>query len=551
MTKPLQFEKNNKYSSRLKQRENALIEAGLEKYSGTWDKSSAHHLLNRTTFGPNKQSIDEFTAMSLDEAVDKVLTFDDTEKLPINVNNRNDIYAPIGESWVGTPSYQMSFGPRISQFNSRWFGNILESGNNVGEMMTLFWHNHFVTQTYTIRDENFTYKYYNTLRTNSLGNFKTLVEKITLDPAMLRYLNGNENIVGRPNENYARELFELFTIGKGPQIGPGNYTNYTEDDVIEAAKVLTGWRALRDAAEPRYFSQLHDKSVKTFSSAFQNRSITNNEENEYKDLINLIFSQRETARFISRKLYRWFVYYKIDEQTESNVIEPLAQILIDNNFEIKSALKALFSSAHFYDDWNKGCIIRNPVSYLTNLYRVLNVKLEGRGDEPTEAEKYQYWQNLGFLYAAIQEMILGEPPGVAGWPASYQKPSYHRLWLTSVSAPYRAQIADALSVNGIQQRFGFISINPFEIAEQTSTPHDPNILIDEVCDLLFPFELTEQQKVYLKSNLLPDGLEDYNWTVVWNTYVQNPENTQNKNIVEALLRNFIRASLNMSEFHLS
>ena len=523
-----------------------LIEAGLEKYTGDWNKKTAAHLLRRATFGPRIKDIAEFSELTLDSAVEKILQFDDPMELPLNYRDNADPYSKIGDSWVGLPPGPNTFNPRIESLVARWFGNIVGAGNNVGEKMTLFWHNHFVTQMLTVRDENYTFDYYKTLRENTLGNFRTLTEKMTINAAMLRYLNGNENVVGRPNENFARELMELFTIGKGPQIGPGNYTHYTEDDVLAASKVLTGWRALRDTTETKYFSQLHDKTSKQFSSAFGNKVITNKEGDEYKELISMILDQEETALFISRKIYRWFVYYEIDEQTENNVIKPMADLLRNNNYEIRPVLKALFSSAHFYDNWNIGCVIKSPLDFVVSIYRNLEMSFPR-----FYTGQYPAWLNLGFNYVAIQEMILGEPPSVSGWPAMYQAPGYHRFWVTSVSAPYRAVLADYVAGVPVIEGRGFtVSFDAFELAKQTSNPVDAPTLIKELAEFFLPIELTKKQLEYLRLNLIPEGYEDYHWAAVWTAYELDPDNEENTNIVNTLLRTFIRACMNIAEYHL-
>ena len=524
----------------------ALINAGLEKYTGKWDRNTAAHLLRRATFGPNMKDISDFTTMSLDNAVEKILLFDEPLILPLNYKDDTDPYVKIGDTWVDQPYGPNTFNPRIESFVARWSGNIINSGNNVGEKMTLFWHNHFVTQMYTVRDENYTFDYYKTLRENALGNFKTFTERMTINAAMLRYLNGNENIVGKPNENFAREVMELFTIGKGPLIGPGNYTNYTEDDVVAAAKVLTGWRALRDSVDTKFYSKQHDKTDKQFSSAFGNRVIKNKEGEEYKELISMIFDQDETALFICRKIYRWFVYYEIDEQTENNVIKPMAALLRKNNYEVKPVLKALFSSAHFYDKWNVGCLIKSPLDFVISVYRNLEMKFPD--DYVGQYASWVYW---GFSYTAIQEMILGEPPSVSGWPALYQAPSYHRLWVTSVSAPYRALLADFVAgVYVIEGRGYKMSFDAFELAKQTSNPEDAHILIKELAELLLPVELTEIQLEYLRTNLIPEGYEDFHWAAIWVAYDIDPSNVQNTDVANTLLRSLIRACMNIAEYHL-
>lgn len=524
----------------------ALIEAGLEKYTGKWDRNTAAHLLRRATFGPNMKDITDFTIMTLDSAVEKILLFDEPLVLPLNYRDKTDPYVKIGDTWVDQPYGPNTFNSRIDSFVARWFGNIVNSGNNVGEKMTLFWHNHFVTQMLTVRDENYTFDYYKTLRENALGNFKTLTEEMTTNAAMLRYLNGNENIVGRPNENFAREIMELFTIGKGPLIGPGNYTNYTEDDVVAAAKVLTGWRALRDSVDTKFYSKQHDKTDKQFSSAFGNRVIKNKEAEEYKELVSMILDQNETALFICRKIYRWFVYYEIDEMTESNVIKPMAALLRKNNYEVKPVLKALFSSAHFYDKWNVGCVIKSPLDFVVSIYRNLEMKF------PKDyVGQYSAWISFGFQYVAVQEMILGEPPSVSGWPAMYQAPGYHRYWVTSVSAPYRAVIADYVAGVPVIEGKGFkISFDAFELARQTSNPQDAPTLIKELAEFLLPVELTAIQLEYLRRNLIPDGFENYHWAAIWAAYDSDPSNEQNTNVANTLLRALIRACMNIAEYHL-
>jgi uncharacterized protein (DUF1800 family) len=141
---------------------------------------------------------------------------------------------------------------------------------------------------------------------------------VTVDPGMLRYLNGDLNTAQKTNENYARELLELFTIGKGPEIAPGNYMNYTEQDVQQAARVLTGWRVLRngDPSTSVFVATLHDSGDKQFSDAYgkiviRGRSGATAGHDEHSELLDMIFSQEETARFFVRKIYRWLVFYEI------------------------------------------------------------------------------------------------------------------------------------------------------------------------------------------------------------------------------------------------
>ena len=227
--------------------------------------------------------------------------------------------------------------------------------------MIFFWQNHFAV-TATI-DDRINHTYHKLLENNALGNFKTLVEKVTIDPSMMLFLDTARNTKWSPNENYARELLELFTVGKGPQIGPGDYSNYTEDDIAAGAKILTGWKVRENessTANPysEFDQSVHDVGNKTLSYHFNNTTLTNSDSLEYKDFIDLIFQKDETAFHISRKLYTFFVSTNITQQIEDQIISQMAMTLLNNNYEIRPVLAQLFKSEHFYDIGNIGAQLK-------------------------------------------------------------------------------------------------------------------------------------------------------------------------------------------------
>lgn len=520
--------------------------AGLEPYTGAWNYTQASHLLRRTMFGPKKDEINTVLGMTLEQAVDTLLADTAMPAPPLNVSP-NDLGAPLGTTWVNATFNQNYEGYRSNSLRSWWIGLMINQPISLREKMVLFWHNHFVTEIVVVNDSRYSYKYNNLLRQNALGNFKSLAKQITVEPSMLEYLNGNTNIKDAPNENYARELLELFTVGKGPIIGPGNYTNYTEDDVIAAAKVLTGWRDDRPNISSVYSSTRHDTSTKQFSSAFGNRTIPNNNELEYQDLVDMIFDQPETAKAICRKLYRWFVYYVIDQTAEDNVITPMASLLIDNNYNIKPVLKALLLSAHFHDPINMGCVIKNPMDFTISVARQYHITFPSNTDFIKQYSMWLFLFQIGFL----QQMAVGDPPNVAGWGAYYQEPQYYEIWINAVTLPWRNQYTDIMiSNNGYQKDGVKIVIDPIAFAKTTSQPGDCNILIAEFIQLLFPFDITDTQKEFLKETLLP-GLPDYEWTQEWNDYIADPNNTTKMNAVKIKLQLLLRAMMGMAEYHLS
>ena len=269
---------------------------------------------------------------------------------------------------------------------------------------------------------------------------------------------------------------------------------------------------------------------------------------EYQDLVNLIFQQVETARFLVRKLYRWFVYYVIDAQAETDIIRPLATLLVQNNFEIAPVLRALFNSEHFFDTANVGCLIKNPLDFTVGLCRQMQVAFP-----PASGPVAQYgmWNYLNAL-AAVQQQTLGDPPNVAGWVAYYQTPQYHELWINSVTLPRRNQTTDLFIGNGYTRNGLKIAIDAVALNQSfpAATAADCNLLIAAFVQLMVPIVLTATQLAFLKSALLP-GLPDFEWTIEWQQYLAAPTNAAKRTAVNTKLQAMLRALMGLAEYHLS
>ena len=328
--------------------------SGLTPYNGPWTTNEVAHLLKRTLFGSTPDDINYFRGMSMNQAVDELLNVPATAPAPPvkNYNNNNipatdpDYAISIGQTWVNINTTDAD-GQRRASLKAWWMGLMINQERNIREKMTLFFCNHFSIETKDMGRMIWAYSYNALCRQYALGNFKQFSKAITINTAMLRYLNGYLNISSAPDENYARELQELFTLGKG------NNPNYTEDDVKKAARVLTGWKIDGNTNTTFFNSAQHDTASKQFSSFYNNYTIVGRTgatagDLELTDLINMIFGKSaEVSKFIVKKLYRYFVYYKIDAATEANVITPLAQLLVSNNWEIKPVLAALFPNIIF------------------------------------------------------------------------------------------------------------------------------------------------------------------------------------------------------------
>jgi uncharacterized protein (DUF1800 family) len=531
------------------------VTATLKRYKGKWGRSEAKHLLKRTLFGAKKEDIDFFASKSLRHAVKLLL--DTTEPIPAPpINNYNDDKytdeeIQPGQTWItATKISGMNTGRRRNSFKAWWIGGMINQQRTLREKMVVFWHNHFATESNNVDNPTMVYKNNILLRQYALGNFKELVRNITIDPAMLKYLNGNANTKKAPDENYGRELQELFTVGKGPG------SHYTEADVKAAAKVLTGFR-IENKSIPDVHGVFepgrHDETDKQFSSFYQETVIKGRKgkegEMELDDLITVIFQQPEVSRFICRKLYRFFVYHQIDDSTEKNVIEPLAKIFRDSNYEIKPVLEKLFSSKHFYDAANRGAIIKSPIDFTVGLCRECGVVFPAADNF---IDQYGFWLNIQNTAAQMQQNI-GDPPNVAGWPAWYQEPLFDKIWINSDTLPKRTAFTDRMVSYGFSRNNNNykIVIDTVQLAKQLSSPSDPNLLIDELAELLYAVDLPPGEKQYMKTGILLQGLNtDHYWTDAWNKLQENPNDAANTKIVTNKLKNLLKYMMDLPQYQL-
>jgi uncharacterized protein (DUF1800 family) len=530
------------------------VTSGLSPYAGPFEYEQAAHLLRRAMFGPTYQQIKNSVTAGLDATIDQLFKDNPLPPPPLNHYYADDPNVPIGETWIDAVYLQgvPQIGNYRNQSLSAWtIGTLLAEGVSIREKMTLFWHNHYVTSD--INDPKFVYRYITLLRQNAWGNFRELTKMVTIDPAMLRYLNGRDNAAAAPNENYARELLELFSIGKGPVAGPGDYTNYTEDDVVQMARVLTGWRDTgfntTNAAVPVgavYVNNRHDQGSKQLSHRFDNVVITNMADQEYAHLIDIIFSKDECARFICRKLYRWFVYYAIDDQVEADVIAPMAQILLSNDYEIRPALEALLRSEHFFDMLSIGPMIKSPVDFILSVLKTMEV------DFPTSNlnQTYRLWWQFYRTPLPAMQQVYYQLPSVAGWKAYYQEPVFYRNWISSATLPIRMEFSTTMILQGVTQLGATVQVDVLKLVSQLDDPFDPNSVIDEFSKILFPQPISQGQKDALKEILIP-GLPDFEWTVEYSDYVNNPSDPNLAAAVETKLRNLLVGMTSMPEFYLS
>lgn len=525
--------------------------SGLSPYSGEWTFEQAAHLLRRTTFGPPLGLIQSAVEMGREAVLDQLFAEQPLPAPPINPEFTEDPNVPIGSTWVDAPySDIIDFRPYRNRSLRAWiFLNMLDEGISIREKMTLFWVNHFGVAG--INDKRFTYRYLQLLRAQALGNFRQLIKDVTVDGTMLIFLNGNQNTKVAPNENYARELLELYTVGKGDLAGAGDYSTFTEQDVAAMARVLTGWRTFGNLSmesdnPPRveFRTFRHDTGVKQLSHRFGNTVISDLGENEYAHLIDIIFEQPIVANFICRKLYQWFVYYDINEQVEAEVIAPMAQLLIDNDYELAPVVRTLLNSEHFFNILSVGPMIKNPIDYSLSMIKQLEMEFP-----PEETGRYNIAQRLYGLAGAM-EMEYLDVPQVSGWKAYFQTPQFYRYWINASTLQIRSGLANLVTSGPIMVNGYRFLYNPLTFVAKLDNALDPNAVVAGFSSILHPQPLTDQQKDALKEILIP-GLPDFEWTLEYGAYLDDPDNPELAVAVASKLYQLTRALISLAEFHLS
>ncbi len=556
------------------------VTSGLNPYAGTWTNWEVSHLLRRVGFGVKKSELEALLMLSPSAAVDALLTLGPpTYPSPTPLNHYNNTAVDssgvlLGDSWTST-NLTYATGSNDGTVNSHrqnslmWWswGLCINESTTIREKMTLFWY-HFIPVNFDdvrgmqSNSSTMCNDYMTLLRNSALGNFKTLIKAIAKMPAMLVYLSNQYSTASVPNENFARELMELFTLGKVPT------QNYTEPDIIAASKVFSGWRVPSFVAaypfNPGFNAAYHNQTNKVFSQFFgpnPTNTIVNQPgaagANEFDIFFDMLFTyQQDTiARYICRRLYRFFVYYDIDANIEANVIVPLANFMVASNWEMAPVVAKLFKSEHFYDMANKGVMIKSPLDFIIGTFRTMyvNTAAVATTNNPLVVNQYALWQYFHNYANNNLEQGYGLVPNVSGWKAYYQEPMFYQNWINSYSIQKRASlITSLLSTNGISVGGIGVKIDVIAFVQlwPNATVQDPDLLIDVLIQYFLPVDLPAQYKTDTKVQTLLNGqVTNSYWTTAWNNYVANP-NTTNLNIVKPRLTSLFTTLLQLAEYQL-
>ena len=537
----------------------------LNPMGGSLTATQAKHLLRRMTYRYTKTQIDAYTGQSVSAAVDALFNFDFatlTQPEPRDPDT--------GQPWINSGTAPSSAEFNLRAYTVSWWLNEAVNDPTARFKMSFFLHQNFAVH-YDVRPAADLFDYMALLRYYAKGNYKELAYRMTRSNLMMRYLNNDNNNKWNPNENYAREFLELFTIGKGPQTAPQNYTNYTETDVQVGAELLTGWRK-GDRTNPDHTDPVtgvtlaypthnwHVTGDKTFSTAFNSATITGAVDDadmhrELLDYIDMIFDQDETARHLCRKIYRFFVGGVISPTIETDIIGPLATVMRNSDYDLEVTMKTLLKSQHFYGDGagttNNQVVLgmmRAPLDLALHTISMFDLPIPSPISQADE--HYNLFWKRGVQVAMCEKagMMPFQPANVAGYGPYHQEPVYQRNWFNGSSIIARYKIPQMLIEGKPLLTWGQLGTQ-LDVAAfvanggMVANPADSASVIAGLSSYVFGHTLDAARLTYFE-NILLGNLSPINWMFEWQAYAGG--NTDGG--VQSALEKLFKAMLYAQEY---
>jgi uncharacterized protein (DUF1800 family) len=379
-------------------------------------RSDAAHLLRRAGFGGSLGEIDQLSQLDLPAAVDAVLDL-----------SRADLsYRPGGIDANGDSTWE-----QMVAITEGWMDHCANAPVPVVEKMVLFWHGHLVVGREKVYDADYLWRVNALQRTHGLGNARTLVKAVAVEPAMLEYLDNNQNYAENPNQNFGRELLELFLLGIG---------NYTEDDVDACARAWTGHHLDEKARSYRFYPKYHDNSAKTFMGVTKNW--------DGPEIIDFLFADPTQRTVVAAHLVRRIWSFLAHPGAPANVVSELSAVLLAADFEIKPMLRALFLRPEFYSATAKEGLLRSPIEYFVNVMRQTGLRSN-------------MMKPMWILAPLGQDPF--DPPNVSGW-------KQNKVWLSAAATSQRADWAAYLGYRARDAKVGpFLDIPALPLAQAVTT----------------------------------------------------------------------------------
>jgi uncharacterized protein (DUF1800 family) len=575
----------------------------LAAYTGTLGKKAAAHLLRRATFGPTKSDIDTFASYTPATALNALFQ---TTPLPAE-----PVLDGSTTTWLtSAPALNEDDGAQ-QEFLRRWWLGLMLNANvsnanrlafSTREKVVFFLHSHFTTVQQTVNSSRALY-FQNVMFRDfafdasapALVNVKTVAKKICIDNAMLVLLDGRLNVKGNPNENFARELLELYTIGKGltgqipATTTPGDYFYYTETDVQEAAKVLSGYdfddtftTIDADTNLPRgkvktfgAIANMHDNTVKTFTSALGNLVVTPNPTllsggqpteasmlDELDQLLDAIFNLPETRLHICRKIYRFYVYHDITSDIETNIISQMVATFVANNYKIEPVIRELLASQHFYDSIDVsvdndhfGAIIKSPLDLVSGTLNFFEYTLP---DFVNQSSSFYLKTEALITSLENQGMNLMNPFDVAGYESYHQYPLFNRMWINTNALTQRYKfIFDTMTIDNTMPEAVTVDLLTYMKLRFPANATDPDAFVREIVSYIFPMytegtELTTARLDWFKTQLLKLGAvlnqpQPTFWVFSWNNAYNIPASGED---ARGMLQDMVNAMMQSPEYQL-
>lgn len=476
-------------------------------------------MINLTPYSPSKNK--PWTAKQINLVVRRLGFGCSLSDIDLHLNSTPE--SLIDDIVDGASNMEVTTAPEWSQWDNKQFNKSENNknyyhtiwqrqafkdiiNNGFRERLTLFWSNHFVVEYKDVNQPAYLYQYYALIQSHALGNFKTFVSEMGLAPAMLRYLNGFENKKNSPNENYARELYELFTLGEG--------NGYIQEDITETARALTGYNRFKTYLGVIEFNEnSFDKGSKNIFGRSGNWG--------YNDVIDILFEEKKDliANFICNKIYRYFV----SPQLNSSVVSAMAETFKQNEFELKPVLKQLFKSEHFFDSVNSNVIIKSPIDLMLGLHHSLSFEYKDNVD--LELNFRNKCREMG------QEVF--SPVDVAGWQGNHD-------WINSETLPKRWEFADYLLIKYWQK-----NKNQFKTFIQSLVGIDQTdlrVIVTQLKDFMFcPYEIKEEEMTDAIKTFMGEVPESYFEDGTWSL---------NSNSVPKQVYDLMRFFITLPEFQL-
>lgn len=440
-----------------------------------WNTRKIAHLYRRIGFGASYDDLQAGLSLSPSELVDQL------------INNAIALGPPTPPSWANFTAsdyngdFDLIIQHRRELFN-RWTREMITEGTR--SKIALFWHNHFVTELEVYECNRSMWAYYELLHRHALGNFRSFVSDIGKTPAMLVYLNGNQNVADEPNENYARELMELFTMGEG--------NGYTQEDIVEVARALTGFRMDPYECTSVFFDNNYfDNTPKTIFGQTGNW--------DYDDVHELIFTLRnsETAFYICGKIYTHFISPILNEP----MVAEMAATFEANNWEIAPVLRQIFKSEHFFDEQLIGTQIKDPFSAFVNIFKMSNLQYDTDFDDDITLSIVRHADELG--------QTIFDPVDVAGWPG-------YRAWINENTLTSRWGLTNELLYDLSDAAKDKLIALAIDLTNNSNQPAEiVQAVVAHYLGLPLSAEHLQVAVLNLKGDIPENYFEDGSWNLYW------------------------------------